>query len=100
MSFRPKRHVLPSTTEGEVSKVYPFSEDEYIKGVAVLKNNKAAGRDNVLAKQLTDLGPIANGWLLTMLNKCYMENKIPTLWRQSKIIVILKHGKDSSIPKN
>ena len=29
-----------------------------------------------------------------------MENKIPTIWRQSKIIAILKPGKDSSIPKN
>ena len=30
-----------------------------------------------------------------MLNKCVMENKIPTLWRQSNIIAILKPGKDS-----
>ena len=29
-----------------------------------------------------------------------MENKIPTIWRQAKIIAILKPGKDSSIPKN
>ena len=29
-----------------------------------------------------------------------MENKIPTLWRQSKIIAILKHGKDSAISKS
>ena len=34
------------------------------------------------------------------LNICFMENKIPTVWRQSKIIGILKPGKDSSIPKN
>ena len=35
-----------------------------------------------------------------MLNKCFMENKIPTLWRQFKIIAILKPGKDSAIPKS
>ena len=35
-----------------------------------------------------------------MLKKCLMENKIPTLWRQSKLIAILKHGKDSTIPKS
>ena len=35
-----------------------------------------------------------------MLNICFMENKIPTIWRQSKVIAILKPGKDSSIPKN
>ena len=74
--------------------VYPFSEEEYRKGVAILKNNKASGRDDVLVEQLKNLCPKAHKWLLTMLNKCFMENKIPTLWRQSKIIAILKPGKD------
>ena len=41
-----------------------------------------------------NLGPKAHKWLLTMLNICFMENKIPTVWRQSKIIAILKPGKD------
>ena len=39
-------------------------------------------------------------WLLTMLNKFFMENEILTLWRQSKIMPILKPEKDSTIPKN
>ena len=84
MSSKPKRPVLP----------------EYNKGVAALKNNKAAGRDDILVEQLKHLGPKAHKWLLTMLNICFMENKIPTIWRQSKIIAILKPGKDSPIPKN
>ena len=100
MPSKPKRPVLPSATEGDTSKVYPFSEGEYNKGVAALKNNKAAGRDDILVEQLKHLGPKAHKWLLTMLNICFMENKIPTIWRQSKIIAILKPGKDSSIPKN
>ena len=68
--------------------------------MAALKNNKAACRDDILVEQLKHLGPKAHKWLLTMLNICFMENKIPTIWRQSKIIAILKPGKDSSIPKN
>ena len=35
-----------------------------------------------------------------MLNVCFTGNKIPKIWRQSKIIAILKRGKDSAIPKN
>ena len=100
MPSKLKRPVLPPATEGDTSKVYPFSEGEYNKGVADLKNNKAAGRDDILVEQLKYLGPKAHTWLLTMLNICFMENKIPTIWRQSKIIAILKPGKDSSIPKN
>ena len=51
-------------------------------------------------EQLKYIGPKSHRWLLTMLNKFFMENKIPTLWRQSKIIAILKPGKDSAIPKS
>ena len=89
----------PSNT-GDTPKVYLFSEVEYNKGVADLKNNKAAGRDDILVEQLKHLDTKAHKWLLTMLNICFTENKIPTVWRQSKIIAILKPGKDSSIPKN
>ena len=95
MPSKPKRPVLPPATEGDTSKVYPFSE-----GVAALKNNKAAGRYDILVEQLKHFGPKAHKWLLTMLNICFMENKIPTEWRPYKIIAILKPGKDSSIPKN
>ena len=94
------RPVLPPATEGDTSKVYPFSEGEYNKGVAAMKNNKAADRDDILVEQLKHIGPKAHKWLLTMLNIYFMENKIPTIWRQSEIIAILKPGKDSSIPKN
>ena len=51
-------------------------------------------------QQLKNIGPKAQRCLLTILNKCFMENKIPTLWIQSKIIAILKPGKDSAIPKS
>ena len=68
--------------------------------MAALKNNKAADRDDILVEQLKHLGPKAHKWLLTMQNICFMENKIPTIRRQSKIIAILKPEKDSSIPKN
>ena len=86
MPSKPKRPVLPPATERDTSKIYPFSESEYNKGVAALKNNKAAGRDDLLVEQLKHLGPKAHKWLLTMLNISFMENKIPTIWRQSKII--------------
>ena len=54
--------VIPETEAG-TSMVSPFSEDEYRKGVATLKNNKAAGRDDVLVEQLKNLGPNAHKWL-------------------------------------
>ena len=79
---------------------HPFSEEEYKKGIAALKKNKAPGRDGVLVEQLKHLGQKANKWLHTMLNVCFTGNKIPKIWSQSKIIDILKPEKDSAIPIN
>ena len=92
MPSKPNRPVLPPATEGDYPMVYPINKEDCRKGVAILKNNKASSRDHVLVEQLKNLGPKAHRWLLTMLNKCFMENKIQTLWRQSKIIAILKPG--------
>ena len=99
MPTKPKCPALP-TVEGKPSLVSAFSEEEYRKGIAALKNNKAAGIDEILVEQLKNLGPKAHKWLDTMLNTCFIENKIPKIWRQSKIISMLKPGKDSAIPKN
>ena len=49
-------------------------------------------------QQLKHLGPKANKWLHTMLNVCFTGNKMPKIWRQPKIIAILKPGKDSTTP--
>ena len=74
-----KRSVLP-TVEGIPSLVSALSEEEYRKGIAALKYNKAAGIDDVLMEQLKNLGPRVHKWLQTMLSKCLTENTIPKVW--------------------
>ena len=98
MSNKPKRPVLSPTAEESMD--HPFSEKEYGRVIATLKNNKAAGKDDVLIEQLKNLWPKTHKWLLAMLSNCFTQNKIPTIWRKSKIIVILKPGKDSATPKS
>ena len=63
--------------------IFPFSKQNYMDGVTLLKNNKAVGRDYVLGEQRKNLGPKAYLWRLTMMTKCFIENKI---------IAILNHG--------
>ena len=86
--------------EGKPSLMSAFSEEKYRKSIVALKNNKAAGIYDIQVEQLKNLGPKAHNWLHTMLNTYCIENKIPMIQRQSKIIVILKSGKDSAILKN
>ena len=47
MPTKPTRPILPPIQEGTPTMAHPFSEEECKKGIAALKNNKAAGRDDV-----------------------------------------------------
>ena len=77
MPTKPTRPILTTVKQSEQSLVYPFTEEEYRKGIATLKNIKAAGIGDVLVEQLKHLGPKAHRWLHSMLNMCFTENKIP-----------------------
>ena len=49
MPTKPKCPTLP-TVEGKPSLVSAFSEEEYRKGITALKNNRAAGIDDILVE--------------------------------------------------
>ena len=55
MSRKSKYYLLHTDAAGEVTLVYAFSEEKYMKGIAVPKNIKAADIENVLVKQLNNL---------------------------------------------
>ena len=57
MSSKPKRLVLHTDTTGEGTLVYHFSKEEYKEIIAAIKNGKAAGIDDVLVKQQSNIGP-------------------------------------------
>ena len=60
--------------------------------------NEIPRRDYILVEQLNNFSPNAHRWLLAMINKCFIENRIPTMWKQSQNIIIRKPGKYSAIP--
>ena len=97
MSSKPKHSVLHTDAAGDVTLVYTLSEEEYKKGIAAPKNRKATGIDHALVKQQNNLGPTLHNWLLDMLNKCFTENMVPRLWRQSMFNAILKPYKPISL---
>ena len=70
MPTKPNCPALP-TVVGKPSLVSAFSEEEYRKGIATLKNNKSAGIDDILVEQVKNLGPKAHKLLHTMLSTCF-----------------------------
>ena len=87
----PRREKMPRQTV--------FMED-LLHRVKALKNNKAAGLDDMLCEQIKHYGEATLRWLLQMMNSILKTQKFPKLWRKSKVIVILKPGNDSTIPKS
>ena len=63
MPTKPKCPKLSPVNEDDSSLVFAFTEEEYKRGIAILKNKKTAGIDNVLVEQLKKLGPRAYRWL-------------------------------------
>ena len=84
----------------EHSLTSPFTMEELMKGIIILKINKAAGLDVMLCEQINHIGPKAMVWLKEMMNNILMLKKFPKLWRKSKVIAIMKPGKATSLPKS
>ena len=45
-------------------------------------------------------GPKACDWLLRFFNNCTETKKVPKIWRQAKVVALLKPGKDPSVAKS
>jgi retron-type reverse transcriptase len=78
----------------------PFTHHELEIAMKSLKNGKAAGIDDLTVEQIKHLGPKARNWLLELYNTCLSSLKIPKAWRKSKVIALLKPGKDPSEAKS
>ena len=39
-------------------------------------------------------------WVLSLLNACARTHRLPRLWRQARVVALLKPGKDPSSPKS
>ncbi|CAI6375546.1 unnamed protein product [Macrosiphum euphorbiae] len=78
----------------------PFEEDELNIAIETMKLRKAAGLDNIFLEQIRNFGPKAKRWILALYNEIRNQKNIPKIWRKTKIIAILKPGKDTDDPKN
>ena len=79
-----------------------FTTAELNIDIRVLKNGKAPGLDDIqteLIKQFC-FGPNAHDWLLRLFNNCSETEKIPKIWRQAKVVALVKPGKEPSVAKS
>ena len=60
-----------------------------------LKNGKAAGLDEILTEEIKNFGPVTTQWVVSLLNACARTHRLPRLWRQARVVALLKPGPSS-----
>lgn len=100
-SHRNKTPKIKRRHEGETDLLGdPFTLGELQKGIDRMKNGKSPGVDDVMTEQIKHFGPKTKQWLLALLNHCKQTYQLPKAWRKSKIIALLKPGKDPELPSS
>ncbi|KAI5732047.1 hypothetical protein M8J77_020382 [Diaphorina citri] len=78
----------------------PFLPSELETAMLSMKSNKAAGIDDLRTEQIKHFGKRTKQWLLDMMNACVQQLHIPKMWRKSRVVALLKPGKEPDDPKN
>lgn len=77
-----------------------FTLDEINLAILSMKNGKASGADCIYPEFLTYSGPRTRTWLAKFYSNIVATNKLPTAFKITKIIALLKHGKKHDKPEN
>ena len=90
--IRNKKAVLK--TDRHETKLTPFTIRDLGDAISLFKNGKTPGLDNIHHEMIKCFGPTTRFWLLDMLNDCLKQQQIPNVWRKTKVVALLKPGKD------
>jgi hypothetical protein len=70
----------------------PFTVDELENSIQQMKDNKAAGFDDIRTEHIKRFGSATLVWITELMNRCVATNQMPKVWRKSRIIALLKPG--------
>ena len=89
--FSPPKVLTPRVNENfslkEVSTSFVCQE------LSRLQSTKATGQDNIPTKLLKDAAPIIVKPIAHLINRTILTSKIPSHWKEAKVIPIFKAGK-------
>ena len=71
-----------------------FTAAELDAGISSLQNGKAPGLDDIETELIKHMGSKTGNRLLRFFNNCTESKNMPKLWRQAKVVALLKPGKD------
>ncbi|UYV81411.1 hypothetical protein LAZ67_20001112 [Cordylochernes scorpioides] len=98
MKARIKEEFSKSNNSSHLSSQVNITEIE--TAIKLTKKYKAAGNDEIPAEFLIELGKRAKSWLARFFTIIMETGNIPKEWRQSKILAVLKPGKEPTCSAN
>ena len=94
------KNEMDQALHGSEEHIEPFTMDEFEEALSHIKPGKAAGIDGITTEMIQHFGPNAKTWILAMMNNCVATCSIPKVWRKSRVIALLKPGKDPTSKKS
>ncbi|UYV84635.1 hypothetical protein LAZ67_X002927 [Cordylochernes scorpioides] len=98
MKARIKEEFSKSNNSSHLSSQVNITEIE--TAIKLTKKYKAAGNDEIPAEFLIELGKRAKSWLARFFTIIMETGNIPKEWRHSKILAVLKPGKEPTCSAN
>jgi thermostable 8-oxoguanine DNA glycosylase len=89
-----------SKCEEKSALMTDFSDEEVYTALKNVKNGKVAETDEILLEFFKNLGLRSISWIAKFVNKIVNTNTLPKIWREMKVIAILKPNKETTNPKN
>ena len=90
---QPTRNILRNLKKPPKDPEVVITEEQTAKAIKAAKNSKALGPDDISPQMLKNLGPHGIKFLTNIYNQCVNTSTIPSLWKTSRIIPLLKPGK-------
>ena len=100
MSIQKEYKALRSSTASNDQYSSPFSTSELNDAMKTLKGGTAAGVDEIYPEFLKNSGPNTRTWLKIFYSDILSSNNLPSPFKKSKIIALLKPHKPEDCPES
>ena len=92
-SSRESRCITNRIKSIKIEEAIIFTIDQTKSAIKMSKSSKALGPDNISPLHLKHIGPAAINYLTTIFNLSIKHSQIPSIWKSSVIIPLLKPNK-------
>src|SRR5678815_5675445 len=100
VEYREQEEEVADQTRKEEEEGGEITVEEYKEAIKRMKKGKAPGEDGVAVELVVEGGEELRGRIISLMNKCWREGKVPERWGKAIIIPIYKGKGDAGSCNN